>query len=158
VGQSLLGQLRAARAVGRIVIDLPRLMREPKGSSEDVILRDHDQLIVPKFQQQVTVIGEVQNATSHLYGPNLARDDYLSLSGGVTRNADRSRIYVVRANGSVLANEGSRWFQHSSVKIRPGDTIVVPVDTHRMPLLPFWQAVTSILYNVALGAAAIKVL
>ena len=158
VGQSLLGQLRAARAVGRIVIDLPRLMREPKGSSDDVILRNHDQLIVPKFQQQVTVIGEVQSATSHLYSPNLARDDYLSLSGGVTRNADRSRIYVVRANGSVLANEGSRWFQHSSVKIRPGDTIVVPVDTHRMPLLPFWQAVTSILYNVALGAAAIRVL
>jgi polysaccharide biosynthesis/export protein len=158
VGQSLLGQLRAARAVGRIVIDLPRLMREPKGSSEDVILRNNDQLIVPKFQQQVTVIGEVQSATSHLYSPNLARDDYLSLSGGVTRNADRSRIYVVRANGSVLANEGSRWFQHGSIKIKPGDTIVVPVDTHRTPLLPFWQAVTSILYNVALGAAAIRVL
>ena len=34
------------------------------GSTYDVILRDGDALIVPRFQQQVTVIGEVQ--TAHL--------------------------------------------------------------------------------------------
>jgi len=63
------------------VIDLPRTMRSPVGSSRDVILRNDDELIVPKFQQQVTVIGEVQSATSHLYSSDLSRDDYISLSG-----------------------------------------------------------------------------
>jgi polysaccharide export outer membrane protein len=157
VGQSLLGQLHAQRAVGRLVIDLPRMMHLHPGSAYDVILRDGDQLIVPRFQQQVTVIGEVQSATSHLYGPGLSRDDYIALSGGTTRRADRSRIYVVRANGSVVAAEGHRWFQPggSDMQIKPGDTIVVPLDTERLPALPFWTAVTTILYNVAIAVAAI---
>ena len=157
VGQSLLGQLRAAKAVGRLVIDLPGTMRAPPGSSTDVILRDGDELIVPKFQQQVTVIGEVQSTTSHLYSRDLSRDDYISLSGGTTRRADRSKIYVVHANGSVVAHEGSRWFQTGSVdqRIKPGDTIVVPLDTTRMPALPLWTAITTIIYNVAIAAAAV---
>ncbi|MBV9697472.1 MAG: SLBB domain-containing protein, partial [Gammaproteobacteria bacterium] len=47
LGQSLLGQIRGAKAVGRMVIDLPRLMRAPQGSEEDVVVRGGDQLIVP---------------------------------------------------------------------------------------------------------------
>lgn len=159
LGQALFTQLRTARAVGRLVINLPRLMRERTGSSVDVILRSGDQMIVPKFQQQVTVIGEVQSVTSHLYNANLNRDDYIALSGGVTRRADRSKIYVVRADGSVVANTGNHWFERSSnIKIRPGDTIVVPLDTEHIPALPFWQAVTTILYNVAIAVAAVHAL
>jgi protein involved in polysaccharide export with SLBB domain len=158
VGQTLLSQLRTSRAVGRVVIDLPRLMHDPTGSPVDVILRDGDQLIVPRTQQSVTVIGEVQNATSHLYDAHLSRDDYISLSGGTMRNADRGRIYVVRANGSVIAQEGSRWFQYGSTNIRPGDTIVVPLDVTRVPALPYWTAVTQILYQIAIAVAAVHAL
>jgi polysaccharide export outer membrane protein len=157
VGQSLLVQVRGAKAAGRMVIDLPRLMRERTGSSDDVILRNGDQLIVPRFQQQVTVLGEVQSPTSHLYDPRLSRDSYIAMSGGTTRRADRGRIYIVRANGSVVAaSSGNGWFRRSSeVSIRPGDTIVVPLDTEHMLPLPFWQAVTGILYNVSIAVLAI---
>ncbi|HVW71104.1 MAG TPA: SLBB domain-containing protein, partial [Steroidobacteraceae bacterium] len=155
VGQSLLSQLRASRAIGRLVIDLPGILRTSPGSQADVILRNGDVLIVPRLQQEVTVIGEVQTSTSHLYRSELTRDDYVALSGGVTRQADAKRIYVVRANGSVVASEGSRWFQSSSVRIKPGDTIVVPLDATKYPPLPFWQAVTQIIYNVAIAAAAV---
>jgi len=155
VGQSLLTQVRTSKAVGRLVIDLPLTMRGDLGGGSDIVLRDGDQLIVPKYQQEVTVIGEVQNATSHLFRREISRDDYISLSGGATRKADRTKIYVVRANGSVIADEGNRWFQRSNVQIKPGDTIVVPLDTERLPALPFWQAVTSILYNLAVSAAAV---
>jgi hypothetical protein len=41
------------------------------------------------------------------------------------------------------------------VQIRPGDTIVVPLNAEHLPLLPLWQAVTQIIYNVAIAAAAI---
>jgi polysaccharide biosynthesis/export protein len=159
VAQSLLGQVRGARAVGRMVIDLPQLMREREGSPDDVILRGGDQLVVPRFQQQVTVLGEVQNSTSLLYNPRLSRDDYIAQSGGMTRRADRGAIYVVRANGSVLAASGSGWFRRTKdVGMKPGDTIVVPLDVERMPLLPFWQAITGILYNVAIAVAAVHAL
>ena len=156
IGQSLLSQLRSAKAVGRLVIDLPATLHAPVGGPQDVILRDGDQLIVPRVPQQVTVIGEVQTSTSHLYKTGLTRDDYISLSGGITRLADRHRIYVVRANGSVIAQSGSRWFQFSGhTQIKPGDTVVVPLDAEKMPALPFWQAVTQIIYNVAIAAAAV---
>jgi len=157
VGQSLLGQLKAAKAVGRLVIDLPASMHAAPASSMDIVLRGGDLLVVPKLQQQVTVIGEVQTSTSHLYKPGLSRDDYIALSGGLTRRADRSKIYVVRADGSVVASGGSRWFEHggSDVRMKPGDTIVAPLDTERLPALPFWTAVTTIIYNVAIAAAAV---
>jgi len=156
IGQSLLAQIRTSKAVGRLVIDLPRTLRSQAGSGADIILRDGDRLVVPKFQQEVTVIGEVQTATSHLYRPELSREDYISQSGGVTRRADRDKIYVVRADGSVVASESGRWFSRSSVEMRPGDTIVVPLDTERLPALPFWQAVTQIIYNLAISAAAVN--
>ena len=158
VGQQLFAQLRAAKAVGRLVIDLNSAMRAPPGSSDDLILRNGDELHVPRYQQEVTVIGEVQNSTSHLYTPEFSRDDYIGLSGGMTRRADRRSIYVVHANGSVVANQGSRWFQHSGVQMKPGDTVVVPLDAEHMPSLPYWQAVTSILYNVAIAVAAVHAL
>jgi protein involved in polysaccharide export with SLBB domain len=157
VGQSLLAQLKAAKAVGRLVINLNSVMDSPIGSPSDVVLRQGDELIVPKIKQEVTVIGEVQNTTSHFYRENLTRDDYIDLSGGVTRKADRGRIYIVRADGSVVSGESAGWFRRSGqAAIRPGDTVVVPVDIERMPALPMWQAVTGILYNLAIAAAAIS--
>jgi polysaccharide biosynthesis/export protein len=157
VGQSLLNQLKTTRAVGRLVIDLDSVIESKEGAASDVVLRDGDRLIIPKIKQEVTVIGEVQNNTSHFYRANLSRDDYISMSGGATRKSDKDRIYVVRADGSVVSNEGSGWFRRSSqVAIKPGDTIVVPLDTERMPALPLWQAVTGILYNLAIAAAAVN--
>jgi polysaccharide export outer membrane protein len=157
VGQSLLTQLKSTEAVGRLVIDLESVIESQQGSSSDIALRDGDQLIIPKLKQEVTVIGEVQNNTSHFYRAKFARDDYIGLSGGTTRKADRGRIYVVRADGSVISSENAGWFRRSGqVAMKPGDTIVVPLDTERMPALPLWQAVTSILYNLAIAAAAVN--
>jgi polysaccharide export outer membrane protein len=157
VGQSLLTQLKSTKGVGRLVIDLDKMLAEPVASPFDVVLRQGDRLVIPKQKQEVTVIGEVQNTTSHFYRETLARDDYIGLSGGITRKADRGRIYIVRANGSVVSSENAGWFRRSAqAQMRPGDTIVVPMDTERMPALPLWQSVTSIIYNLAIAAAAVN--
>ncbi len=158
VGQWLLSQLRQAKAVGRLVINLPSMLRSPIGSPYDVVLRDGDELIVPKAEQEVTVIGEVQTVTSHLYRPGLSRGDYIAMSGGETARADNGRVYVVQADGSVVPNEGARWFRTSSGGIQPGDTIVVPLNAEHMPPLPLWQAVSQILYNVAIAVLAVHTL
>jgi protein involved in polysaccharide export with SLBB domain len=151
--QGLLGQLKTTRAVGRLVIDLDRVLAGNVGSPSDVLLRDGDQLVIPKVRQEVTVLGEVQSGTSHLYRAGLSRDDYLNLSGGLTRKADKKRVYVVKADGSVIAKTG--WLGDGKTAIQPGDTIVAPLDTERLPPLPLWQAVTSIIYNAAVAVAAI---
>jgi polysaccharide export outer membrane protein len=157
VGQSLLNQVKTTKAVGRLVINLSDVMQSPVGSENDVALSEGDLILIPKIKQEVTVIGEVQNTTSHFYREKLTRDDYVGLSGGTTRKADRGRIYIVRADGSVVSSENSGWFRRSGqVAMRPGDTIVVPMDTERLPALPMWQAVTNILYNLAIAAAAVN--
>jgi protein involved in polysaccharide export with SLBB domain len=155
IGQGLLKDLENVEPVGRLVIDLDRAMAANAGDVDDLILKDGDILRVPKRAQEVTVIGEVQTSTSsHLYDPSLSRDDYLRMSGGTTSRADEKRIYVVRANGSVQASSGSRWFA-SDGTIEPGDTIVVPLDAERMRPLALWTQVTRILYNVAIAVAAV---
>jgi polysaccharide biosynthesis/export protein len=158
VGQSLLGQLKSAKAVGRLVIDLNAVFKASAGSPGDVELRDGDTLIVPKRSQEVTVMGEVQNVTSHLYSPGLNRDAYIGMSGGLTRQADTKHVYVVRASGSVVAQGAGGMFRHGSADILPGDTIVVPINTDRMPQLAMWQSVTTILYNIAIAVAAVNAL
>jgi polysaccharide export outer membrane protein len=155
VGETVLHQLTEAKAMGRLVIDLRAVMATKMGSSDDVILRNGDTLIVPRQRQEVMVLGEVQDPTSHLFKRDMSRDDYIAQSGGPTRQADNKRIYVVRANGSV--DGGNRgWFHNGGgVGIHPGDAIVVPLDTERLPALTLWTAVTTILYNLAIAAAEV---
>ncbi len=155
IGNSLLAQLRNTEPAGRLVIDLNALLAGDK--TNDIFLRDGDRLIVPQVTQEVTVLGEVQYATSHLWEPGLSREDYIGRSGGVTVRADVRRIYVVRANGEVVVNSRSRFFSRSQgFDIRAGDTVVVPVDTDRVKPLVLWTSVTQILYNVAIAAAAVQ--
>ena len=157
--QGLLSQLQSTTAIGRLVIDVDRLVAGRIGSSADIVLRDGDGLFIPKIRQEVTIIGEVQNSISLLHRAGLKRDDYIDLSGGFTRRADQSRAYVVRADGSVVAGASGGWLRGGrNVDIQPGDTIVVPLDTERLPPLPLWQAVTTIVYNAAVALAAIRTL
>lgn len=156
-GRVLLDQLRSTEAVGRLVLDMTQDGSGRYSAAAGVELRDRDQLLVPTQSQVVTVLGETQQNTSHLYRGNLTRDEYIDLSGGLTRRADKKLIYVVRANGAVLAGNHSKWFgRRGNVDIRPGDTIVVPLDTDRMRPLTFWGNVTQILYQGAIAVAAVK--
>ncbi len=149
---SLAGQLDKVKAAGRLVIDLPALLSDG-GDNADVVLKDGDTLVIPAATQEVTVIGEVFHPTSHLYRGGTVRDDYVSLSGGTTKKADNKRIYVVRANGSVIAGKASRWFGRQA-EMKPGDTIVVPLDVERLRPLTLWTSVSQILYQFGLAIAA----
>jgi polysaccharide biosynthesis/export protein len=153
-GQSLLAQLKDAKPSGRLVVDLDGALRKG-GSEEDIELRGGDVLAIPRAKQYVTVIGEVQNPTAHVYKTGLDRTDYIKLSGGTTQRADNKRIYVVRADGSVAPQDGGSWFGGGGSQLAPGDTVVVPLDAERMRPLPLWTAVTTIVYNLAVAVAAI---
>lgn len=152
--QQLIAQLKATNAVGRLVINLNEMGDGVSESASNILVRDGDALIVPRVKQEVTVIGEVQSPTSHLFSKALSQSDYIKQSGGITRIADEDRAFIVRADGSVATYSGL-WFW-KTLEVKPGDTIVVPINTEHMPTLPLWQSVTQILYNVAISAAAIN--
>jgi protein involved in polysaccharide export with SLBB domain len=151
-GQSLIAQLRSTVATGRLVIRLSDLVANRLDA--DIFLKDGDQLLVPDQRQEVSVVGEVQYQTAHVFEPGLTRDEYISRSGGLTARADQRRIYVVRASGEVVADSG-RWFSRSrGAEIRQGDAIVVPLDVDQP--LARWSAITQIIYNLAIAAAAVN--
>jgi len=157
IGQQLLLQLRDTKPVGRLVIDVDAVSKGRPGGPGDVLLKDGDKLLVPKKSQEITILGEVQSPTSHIFESGLTRDEYIAKSGGTTQKADKKRIYVVRANGDVISGGSGGWFRRThSVDIRAGDTIVVPLDTERVPALPVWQSVTTIIYNLAVALLAIN--
>ncbi|MBN15332.1 MAG: sugar transporter, partial [Pelagibacterium sp.] len=151
--QDLLEEVQDSRPVGRMVINLASVV----GSNDyqPIRLQDGDTLTVPIIPQAVSVFGEVQFPTSHLHTKGLTVDDYLERSGGPTRQADEERVYVVKADGSVMLPEKSRWFGGRSQQLAPGDTIVVPIDVDRLNQLELWSNVSQIVYQMALGAAAV---
>lgn len=155
-GQQLLTELQATQAVGRLVINLDSVLTAEPGSSADLIVRNGDALYIPRLAQEVMVLGEVQNSTSHLYSADLNRDDYIRLSGGVTKRADVKRTFIVRADGSVSASESSGWMSRGKpTAVHQGDTIVVPLDADRVRPLSLWTSVTQIIYHLAVAVAAV---
>lgn len=149
--RGLLTQLESAKAAGRLALDLPNLLEDE--DEEDVALRPGDRIFIPRKPQEVTVIGEVNYPTSHLWRDGYSRDEYVNLSGGTTYKADKSRTYVVRANGEVSAG-GGFWARRRDLE--PGDTVVVPLDVDRVRPLAIWQSISQITYQLALSAAAFK--
>ena len=151
-----IASLSNAEATGRLVIPLSDVV---SGLGEDVVLRDGDRLLIPKFSQEVTIIGEVRRPTSYLFDPNFGQADYIEQSGGYKDRADKSGLYIVKAGGEVvIPRRGLFRFQSAKRAVGPGDTIVVPLDTDdtRIRGIPLMAEVSTIIYQLALGSAAVR--
>jgi polysaccharide export outer membrane protein len=149
--QQLLAQLQATKAAGRLAIRLDEL---EVGSDEDLTLKDGDQLYVPNTPVSVTLIGEVNSPTSLRWKPDWDKADYIARAGGLTQNADTSRVFVVKANGEVEASKSRFWFNDNSIE--PGDTIVAPLDTDPIKFLDVATSVTQVIYQLAISIAAFR--
>lgn len=152
--EQLMKNLNAVKPLGRMVIDLPAILKSPQ--HHDFQLESGDTLTIPRYKPSVTVVGEVQYPTSHFYDQTMDAISYIERSGGFKKNADQQRVYIVKANGSVIQPESSAWFRADREAIQPGDTIVVPMETDRIDKLTVWAKVTQIIYQAALGAAALR--
>ncbi|TMS92580.1 polysaccharide biosynthesis protein [Pseudoalteromonas sp. S201] len=149
----LLKDLANVDAVGRLVIDLPLIVN----NEQNLVLQDGDVLYVPSERDSISVIGEVNYSTSHLYKEGISVDEYIDLSGGLKERAADDRIYIIKANGSVKIPNTGNWFAvNNSNQLEPGDTIVVPLDAGHMDKLTLWSTATQILYQLGVAVAAIS--
>jgi polysaccharide export outer membrane protein len=152
--QQMLADLTKLEPVGRLVLDLPRVVTN---NEYDVLLEGGDVLYVPTTKNSVNVIGQVQVTSSHIYDKGLTAEDYLKQSGGLKKRADEDRVYIISANGSIKMLESGNWFaSNSNTGMKPGDTVVVPLDGEYMNNLDLWTNVTTIMYNTAVAIAAIS--
>lgn len=111
------------------MIHVPADLSKFAKSPADIAVRDGDELIIPKKTNYVVVSGQVFNPTAVTYLPGRSAKWYLSQSGGVTQIADKSAVFVVRADGSVLSARNNSGFWSGdpmNAVLKPGDSIVVP--------------------------------
>jgi protein involved in polysaccharide export with SLBB domain len=123
--QQVLQVLRSRPASGRMVIDITSDIDQWEGTPADISLRAGDTIYLPKRPSFVLVTGQVYNATAISFVPGRTADWYLNKGGGATRYGDKKHTYVLRADGSVAAH-GQFGTSALSVRIRPGDAVIVP--------------------------------
>lgn len=158
--QSLLGQIKAHKVEGRIVV---RITPGPDfvDSTYDIILEDGDHLNVPPKPDTVAVSGEVYNATVLIFEPdNPTVKYYLGLTGGPTDNAEDKQMYIVRADGTVVSkaqgNSATLWGgSFANNKLYPGDTLVVPPKLVHNKFRRELKAWTSIVYDIAVSTGIV---
>jgi hypothetical protein len=77
---------------------------------------------------EVLVVGQVYNSNAIPFTAGKNAGWYLSQRGGATRLADKSAIFIVRADGELSSpHQGECWSRKMlSAAVHPGDTIVVP--------------------------------
>jgi protein involved in polysaccharide export with SLBB domain len=154
--KSAIESLTSSVATGRLVIPLDDIMAN---SSQDLVLKDGDRLLIPKVSQEITILGEVRRPTSYLFDPDLSPADYIKQSGGFKDRADEKGVFIVKADGAVIMpKKGLFRFSSAKNSIGPGDTIVVPLDTDEKEIqgIQLLSEVSQILYQLSLGAAAIN--
>jgi len=150
----MINQLESQTPVGRLVLDVPGILAGD--ITADIPVEDGDLFYIPRMDYTVSVVGEVQHASSHRFKDNMTVEDYLSLAGGLRKRADGERVYVIKANGSVVLPSNKSWFAVKSAQLEPGDTIIVPVDTEYKDSLGLWTSVTQIFYQSAVALAALN--
>jgi polysaccharide export outer membrane protein len=159
--ETTLTQLESTAPVGRVVVHVQSDISRWRNTAADVQLRDGDVLLIPKKENYVMVSGQVYNQTAISYRPGRSARWYLSQAGGLTQMADKDAVFVVRADGSVLAaKNNSGWWAGNplSAALKPGDSIVVPEKTPRIGSRNWTTAlqVAQIATSVALTVAYIK--
>jgi polysaccharide biosynthesis/export protein len=162
-----LEKLKGVKAEGRLVIRLTQLDKF-KNSNFDVELEGGDTLMIPRTPQSVNVLGQVYNPTSIVYAQGKNASYYLDKSGGSTRDAEESEMYIVRTDGSVISRQqnafGFRWDDNAdtwnfgtflSTKLEPGDTLIVPQRLERIAWMREIKDITTILSQIALTAGIV---
>lgn len=121
--------LAAEPASARLSIDISKNVDQWRGTSADIVVRPGDEIYIPKNMGFIRINGQVYTPTAVSYMPRKNAGWYLKNAGGVTRLADTKGIFIVRANGRIVATQGGVLpFRETvmSTVLQPGDTIVVP--------------------------------
>lgn len=151
-------RLRTVKAEGRVVLELQNGEAMLKNLPE-LVLQDGDSIFVPRKPGTVDVLGAVFQQNSFIYRPRRTVGDYIRLAGGATANADKTEMYLIRADGTAQSGGSSSWFSGlAGAPLNAGDTVVLPEKIVRSSWTQTFKEWTTILYQFGLGAAGLKVL
>ena len=157
--------MRKSKAMGRMTIKLAHL-RLLKGSEYDVEIEDGDSLSIPEKTSVVGVIGAVMSSGAHVYSERKEYRDYIDMSGGYTRYADKDNVYVLKVDGSARKayngfvgwnnkkdrHELAAFSDTDAYYIEPGDVVAVPENFERVAWLREFRDISQIIANIAFAS------
>jgi protein involved in polysaccharide export with SLBB domain len=156
-----LERFRSLKPEGRISLNLAQRADISKSDVPLIRLENGDRIQIPPRPDFIQVFGSVNTESALVFRVGLKVKDYLGMAGTNT-SADLNGIILVRADGSAMTNQSYWGNDVLGATVLPGDTIVLPEKFDRESL---WsQSVrtakdfTQVLYQLGLGAAAIKTL
>jgi len=149
---NLITKLRLEEPPGRMVVDLDTLKLKTDPIANFPV-KNRDSLFIPERPSFVSIVGEVLNATTVGFNPDLSVDEYIDLAGGLNDAADRDKIFVILPDGKSQLVKRSLF--SSSTYILPGSTIVITRDSRPFDAISLTQIITPILADLATSAAAI---
>ena len=117
-----------------IAVNLEKILKY-SGSKEDLILEDGDIISIPKELKTIRMRGKVLYPNTVRYESGKSLKHYIDKAGGFDGRAQKSRTYVVYANGEVSRTKQFLWFR-TYPKPEPGSEVIVPVKPLKIPLKP----------------------
>jgi protein involved in polysaccharide export with SLBB domain len=154
-----LAKLSSIDPTGRVVLEL-----KPDAAAvadiPDFSLEDGDAFYIPPRLSTVQIAGSVYNANAFRHQPEKRLVAYLNDAGGPTREADQKRIFVVRADGTVVSRQSHNGHIHGSfenLRLLPGDAVVVPEKLKVSSKMNDLLQTTQFMSQTALTAAALSV-
>jgi protein involved in polysaccharide export with SLBB domain len=118
---------RAENRIGRVGIDLPRVLKEPK-HRDNMLLANGDSLFVPRYNAMVDVRGAVNSPLAVAYQPGKGLDYYIRAAGGGSAKADLGRAYVTQASGKVESVKHRRMAPDDVPEPGAGSVVYVPLE------------------------------
>jgi len=154
---SFVAKLRNTEPEGRQIIEMD-LLKMKKDPRLNIKMQGGDILQIPSRSISVNVVGEVLNASSHLYKERLSVSEYINLSGGMTRGADKNRIFIILPDGNAIQITEklfSKRLGSRSSMVLPGSTIVVARNPDPFDTFKALSILTPVLADLAISAASI---
>ena len=102
-----------------VAINLEAALANP-GSDADVVLRAGDYLIVPEYNNTVSIAGNVMYPNMVTYQKGMSVRKYVSLAGGYGYRSKKSKSYIIYMNGNVARARG-----YSKKLVEPGCEIII---------------------------------
>jgi protein involved in polysaccharide export with SLBB domain len=141
----------------QIAIDINKIMEKP-GSELDLVLRDKDEIMIPKTDNRVKISGGVLRPTNIVYREGLTIGECISAAGGISEYAKRGRAYVVYANGKSSRTKHFGLFRLNPT-IKPGSEIVLPeTNEKKEKTITTFIQFTTVLAQIAGAIATISIL
>ena len=141
----------------QIAIDINKIMQKP-GSELDLVLRDKDEIMIPKTDNRVKISGGVLRPTNIVYRDGLTINECISAAGGISEYAKRGRAYVVYANGKSSRTKHFGLFRLNPT-IKPGSEIVLPeTNEKKEKTITTFIQFTTMLAQIAGAIATISIL